>query len=325
MVLILYREPTVDVEAMLEELAALGVQAEARSPWELTVRCGAEGVAVSCEGRPLHPSVVVGWTSLQAREAGYVLLEAFARLGVPIYNGVAALRTGQSKPLTSVLLAAHGLPHLPTLICGPETSPARVVEELGLPVVLKPLVGAQGTGVRPVYDVDELAAEFAAARAENTLLYAQAYLEKPHGDLRIQCIDYVATYAMRRLPAPGAFITNLSAGGRFEPVAEMPAAAVELAERAARLMDAPLAGVDFIETPEGPRIIEVNMTPGIWKAATLAGAHFEAIAPLYRGAVRRLARVLVERFVRKEAVAPAAGAGIHLTREGEGRVDTTHR
>jgi glutathione synthase/RimK-type ligase-like ATP-grasp enzyme len=57
--------------------------------------------------------------------------------------------------------------------------------------------------------------------------------------------------------------TNYSQGARPEPVAlEKPLE--DLAVKSARLIECKIAGVDILESPRGPVIVEVNSQPG-WK------------------------------------------------------------
>jgi len=67
--------------------------------------------------------------------------------------------------------------------------------------------------------------------------------------------------AMRRKARPGEFRSNLHRGGRGKPVMPDPEY-VEAALRAARAVGLEVAGVDLLETKSGPKILEVNSSPG---------------------------------------------------------------
>jgi ribosomal protein S6--L-glutamate ligase len=66
---------------------------------------------------------------------------------------------------------------------------------------------------------------------------------------------------MRRRARHGEFRSNLHRGGEGEPVEPVPAYA-RAAERAAQLLGLEVAGVDLLEGAHGPRVVEVNSTPG---------------------------------------------------------------
>ncbi|WP_449219763.1 ATP-grasp domain-containing protein [Tistrella mobilis] len=294
-VLVLVRETTADVTAIDEALHARGARPIIRRPEALTIRInGRRPVILDADGSPLTPDACLGWTSLAARDAGLWLLRALEMAGIPVMNRAAVLDAGQLKPTLSLRLAAAGLPHARTLIAGADADPDALIAELGLPMVVKPCLGTKGGGVGPLDDRAALAGRLAAAGAERLPLYLQEFLPNDGSDLRIQCVDHRPVYAFRRHAAPGAFVANLHAGGRAETLTSIPPALARLAAAAARAVDAPLAGVDLIEVPgRGPVILEVNMTPGIYTAATLAGPDRPVLEPLARQAVDLLAQSLI--------------------------------
>ena len=294
-VLILVRDLTADVAAFDEALRARGARPIIRRPEALTIRIdGRRPVILEADGSPLTPDACLGWTSLAARDAGLWLLKALEMAGVPVMNRAAVLDAGQLKPTLSLRLAAAGLPHARTLIAGADADPDALIAGLGLPMVVKPCLGTKGGGVGPLGHRAELIARLAEAGAARLPLYLQEFLPNDGSDLRIQCVDHRPVYAFRRHAAPGAFVANLHAGGRAEALTSIPPALARLATAAARAVDAPLAGVDLIEVPgRGPVILEVNMTPGIYTAATLAGPNLPVLEPLARQAVDLLAQSLI--------------------------------
>jgi len=68
--------------------------------------------------------------------------------------------------------------------------------------------------------------------------------------------------AMRRTARCGEFRANVHRGGRAEAAvlsSELAATAV----RAARILGLEIAGVDLLEAADGPKVIEVNASPGL--------------------------------------------------------------
>jgi ribosomal protein S6--L-glutamate ligase len=66
---------------------------------------------------------------------------------------------------------------------------------------------------------------------------------------------------MRRRAKRGEFRSNLHRGGRGR-AAKLPDNYLEAAVTAARLVGLEVAGVDMLETREGPKVLEVNSSPG---------------------------------------------------------------
>jgi RimK family alpha-L-glutamate ligase len=260
--LALIREETADVTGLRAALARRGHTAITAVPQQISVRLDG-GVGLRVDGEPVEPDVALGWVSLHERERGAWLLAACELAGIPVVNGAAILGAGQNKFIASARMAALGIPHIPTWLVGRRADLEPALAALGLPVVVKPLVGAKGYGVRRLDTRDAVEDAVAPAFAAGDPVYLQAHIDKPGRDIRVRVIDGVADFAFYRYAAEGAFLTNLSAGGRWEPCPLDPPL-VALAESCARSFDAPIAGVDVLEDKHGAlRVIELNVTPAI--------------------------------------------------------------
>ncbi len=85
----------------------------------------------------------------------------------------------------------------------------------------------------------------------------------PHGhsDIRAFVVDGHVIAAMRRV-AEG-WKTNYSQGAKPAPIT-LDSRLEDLAVKAARAVGCKIAGVDILEAPVGPMIVDVNSQPG-WK------------------------------------------------------------
>ena len=75
---------------------------------------------------------------------------------------------------------------------------------------------------------------------------------------------------MRRRAAEGEFRSNLHRGGRAERV-RLTREERETARRAAKVLDLAVAGVDILQSESGPRVLEVNSSPGLEGIETVTG------------------------------------------------------
>ncbi len=282
-ILILCREPTLDVTALAAELERRGHQVLVAVPDQVAVAMNERQVAVRVAGRQVDVDVVFGWVSLHERVRGTWLLQAFRELGVLVINGAAVLDLGQNKFLASVRMARLGIPHIRSAIASSHADVQHFAQVLGLPIVVKPIVGAKGDGVQLVHDATELAAIAESYFARREPVYLQEPIDKPSRDIRVRVIDYRAELAFYRYAAPGQFVTNLALGGRWEPC-PLTEPLSALAEQCARAFDAPVAGVDVLEDPAGAlRVIEINVTPAItWPDASTV----QSVCTLLEGAAR---------------------------------------
>ncbi len=133
----------------------------------------------------------------------------------------------------------------------------------GAPVVVKLLEGTQGLGV--VLAETKKAAEsvIGAFRQLDANILVQQFIKEAGGaDLRAFVVDGKVVAAMKRQGAPGEFRSNLHQGGSASIVKLTPKERAT-AIRAAKTMDLSIAGVDMIQSSEGPMILEVNSSPGL--------------------------------------------------------------
>ena len=68
--------------------------------------------------------------------------------------------------------------------------------------------------------------------------------------------------AMRRKAAQGEFRANIHRGGKSESV-ELNAEETETALRACRAVGLNVAGVDMLRSHSGPKVLEINSSPGL--------------------------------------------------------------
>ena len=189
-------------------------------------------------------------------------------LDVPTVSAHHIVATCGDKMLTSVALQRAGLPVPPTVIAfAPDTAVA-AMEEMGYPVVLKPLSGSWGRLLARVNDRD--AAE-AILEHKTTLggfhhgvAYIQDYVDKPGRDIRTLVAGNQVVYAVYRHSAH--WITNTARGGEAQPCPISPEIAdlsVAAAHAAGVGPGRPgIVAVDLLETAGGQLLInEVNHTP----------------------------------------------------------------
>lgn len=131
-----------------------------------------------------------------------------------------------------------------------------------LPCVLKQPAGNQGNGVFLVHD--EATMVRTAQQLIDTTGYCiqQEYIPiRPASDKRLFVLDGEVVAAMRRTAKDDDFRSNLHRGGlgdQYTPLSEERTVAIA----AATCLELPFCGVDIIDGPTGPLVLEVNPSPG---------------------------------------------------------------
>lgn len=189
------------------------------------------------------------------------VLYRLQRLGLYVVNPPEAIEHCVDKYDILAILEDNGLPVPRTAVTENPKEALRLFHELGGDVIVKPLFGSKGIGSTRVTDPEVASTVFKAITFYHGVIYIQEFV--PHGfsDIRAFVIgDHVAA-AMRRVST--SWKTNYSQGARPEPI-KLESSLEDLAVKSAKLIECKIAGVDIVESPKGPMIIEVNSQPG-WK------------------------------------------------------------
>ena len=211
--------------------------------------------------------------TLQQVIARLDILHALEMLGVHVYNNGRAIERTVDKAMTSFLLHHHGVPTPPTWVCESRQQAQNIIRRetmAGRALVIKPLFGSQGMGVRRL---DHNSA-FPVPMEQHVdgLYYLQSYIDSGEGawhDYRVFVIQGRAVAAMARHGS--TWINNVAMGARCEPVA-VSGAVAELALAAARAVDIDYCGVDVIANAAGELyVLEVNSIPA-WKGLQAVSA-----------------------------------------------------
>jgi RimK family alpha-L-glutamate ligase len=192
------------------------------------------------------------------------VLHVLAARGVRIVNCPRALERTIDKSWASAVLAHAGIPTPPTIVCERYEGAMQAFQRLGEDVVVKPLFGAMGNGIVRIEDRDVAHRVFRALELERTVYYVQRTIAPAdRRDLRVLVVAGEVAGAMER--ATDSWRANIARGARPRAVA-LGEAERELALAAAAALDADVAGVDLLITPDGGMfVLEVNGIPG-WQA-----------------------------------------------------------
>jgi ribosomal protein S6--L-glutamate ligase len=129
-------------------------------------------------------------------------------------------------------------------------------------VILKLLRGSQGIGVKLARTRKELFDYAESTWALDHDFIVQKYYPETKGeDIRILVIGRDVIGGMRRYPQKGDFRSNIHQGGWGKKI-ELSNVYKTLTKKATRALGLDIAGVDIIETKQGPLIMEVNASPG---------------------------------------------------------------
>lgn len=215
---------------------------------------------------------------------GTAVVRQFEQMDVYTPNTANGISNARDKLRANQILSRHNIAMPPTAFVRNRADVRPAIERVGgAPVVIKLLEGTQGIGVilAPQVKVAEAIIETLHSTKQNVLI--QKFIAESRGrDIRALVVGDRVVAAMRRVADGDEFRSNVHRGGRVEPVAIDPVYE-QTAVRSAQIMGLRVAGVDMLESDDGPMVMEVNSSPGLQgiEAATkldVAGAIIDYIA-----------------------------------------------
>jgi [lysine-biosynthesis-protein LysW]--L-2-aminoadipate ligase len=178
-------------------------------------------------------------------------------------NTYEVIATSGDKLLTSLALAKHGVPTPRTTVAFTAQSALEAIEQMGYPVVLKPLNGSWGRLLAKINDRDAaetiLEHKHTLGGYPHSIFYIQEYIEKPGRDIRSFVVgDETIAAIYRHSPH---WITNTARGAEASNCPITPEIDC-LSRAAAEAVGGGVVAVDILEAPDGRLLVsEVNHTP----------------------------------------------------------------
>ncbi len=203
----------------------------------------------------------IGRGSLEELVFRMDMLYKLERKGFYMVNPPNAIEHCVDKYDILALLEDVGVPVPRTLATESVNEALAAFDELGGDVVVKPIFGSRGQGATRVNDIDIADTIFKAITFHHGVIYMQEFVQHGFSDIRAFVIGDRVVASMRRVAT--GWKTNYSRGARPAPE-KISKEFEELAIKSAKAVGCKIAGVDILEGPEGPRIVDVNSQPG-WK------------------------------------------------------------
>ncbi len=195
---------------------------------------------------------------------GTALVRQFEQMDIYTPNTANRIANARDKLRAMQILSRHevGIPATTFVRDRKDVLPA-IDRVGGAPVVIKLLEGTQGIGVILAEDrkIAEAIIETLQSTKQNVLV--QQFVSESRGtDVRAMVVGDRVVGAMRRLAQGDEFRSNVHRGGKAEPVS-LSAEYERTAIMAAQIMGLRVAGVDMLEGDDGPKIMEINSSPGL--------------------------------------------------------------
>ncbi len=194
---------------------------------------------------------------------GLSVVNQFDLMGVPVLNPAIPIARSRDKLRALQLLSRFGIDIPRTVMCRYRDEVEGAVQMVGgLPCIIKLIQGTQGVGVMIANTESEVEGMLDTLWTLGQEILLQELVAESRGkDVRALVIGDRVVAAMRRTARAGDFRSNIHRGGVAESIV-LEREYAEAAVKAARVMGLEVAGVDMLEARTGPKIMEVNSSPG---------------------------------------------------------------
>lgn len=260
----------VEEKWILEALEARGVEFERIDDREITFDLNSMGTWSQYD-------VVIERSLSYSR--GLYATQVLNSWGIPTVNMAHVAATCGDKLATTSALARAGVPQPRTKVAFTSEAALQAIEELGYPVVLKPVVGSWGRLLSKINDRD--AAEAVLEHKEtlgsyqHSVFYIQEYINKPGRDIRAVVVGDQTVCAIYR--TSGHWITNTARGGQGE-VCPVTPELHEICLAAATAVGGGVLAIDIFEDEKrGFLVNEINHTMEFHTLAPTTGVDIAGI------------------------------------------------
>jgi ribosomal protein S6--L-glutamate ligase len=195
---------------------------------------------------------------------GLAVVRQFDMMGIPVLNTAIAIARSRDKLRAMQLLTKRNI-DVPITVCA--KTPAAVEHALelvgGCPAIVKLQQGAQGIGTMIADSPQAVTSLLETLWAMGQDIVLQEYIAESKGkDFRAIVVGGRVVATMRRQARSGEFRSNLHRGGEGQKI-KLDKRYVHAAVTAAKEMGLEVAGVDMLESRTGPKILEINSSPGL--------------------------------------------------------------
>lgn len=249
---------------LVQEAKSRGIDVEVTDPMKFSLFVDDGAIDIHYSGEPFTHDAVIPRIGHSITKHGVAVLRHMEQLGIWTANSGQGILQSRDKLHASQILARNKIPV-------PKTTYVRDIIDVepaidfvgGLPVVIKVTQGTQGQGVFLRHTVHESRSLIQGLLLTGKAVLVQEYIAESHGkDIRALVVGDRVVAAMRRKARGREFRSNYHLNGTVEKV-EISEEFEEQAVRAARVLGLNVAGVDLLESNNGPLVLEVNSSPGL--------------------------------------------------------------
>ncbi len=199
-----------------------------------------------------------------ATSYGSTVIRQFENMNVFTTLNAEPLLQARNKLTCMQMLTKQGIKVPKTAISNNIYTISSMIDHIGQPPhIIKLATGTQGIGV--ILSESKSNAESiieAFQRTEEKVMVQKFIAESKGSDIRVFIIDGEVIGVMKRQAKPGEFRSNIHRGAS-SIVIKLTKEEEEIALASTKIMGLKIAGVDMLQSNDGPMVLEVNASPGL--------------------------------------------------------------
>ena len=211
-----------------------------------------------------HYDVIIPRIGHSITRYGMAVVRQFEAMGTFCLNSSASIGTSRDKLAAHQVLALNRIPMPDTAFANSPRDTQSLIDLIaGAPIVVKLLESSQGKGVILAETIKAATSVISAFQKLQAPFIVQDFVKDSNGsDLRLFVIGGKVIAGMLRSASENDFRSNLHLGGTATKV-KITQEERKIAKLAVRAMGLSIAGVDILRSSDGPKVLEVNSSPGL--------------------------------------------------------------
>lgn len=205
------------------------------------------------------------------KKFGTSILGLLKQGGAQIPINPESLILSHNKFLTLLHLQDRGIRVPETFLSVKRDTLEHALDELDYPVVMKLIYGSKGAGVMFADSRQSAVSVMDAMERFEEPIFIEKFIKNKGEDLRLYVVGGKIAGSMKRIAKAGEMRSNVGIGGSAEPY-EPTREERKMALRSAKILGMDICGIDIMQSPEGPVVIEANVNAqfqGLEKASSV--------------------------------------------------------
>lgn len=193
---------------------------------------------------------------------GYHIIRFLDMIGMKKPYSAETVLIAHNKYMSLEVLRQADVPIPETYLVSSKSAAENVLKKMEYPVVIKIVSGFGGKGVMLLENLETALSVVDTLKMMDKQIIIEEFIQNPGEDKRAFVVGGKVVASYKRTCRHDDFRSNIMSGGKAH-YTKLSEEMEDVALRAASAVSSDIVAIDMLETAEGPKVIEVNINPGI--------------------------------------------------------------